>query len=122
MAKYLKEPDSELDEVFLALSDPTRRAILTRLGSGGASVSALAEHSTMTLPSFMKHLNALERTGLIRTVKSGRVRRCELNRGRLDLIEGWLADQRRIWERRTDRLEQFVLTEHETRQTQEETP
>ena len=104
MAKY----SEELDEVFLALADPTRRAVLAALGEGPTSVSVLARQSTMTLPSFMKHLAMLERGGLIRTVKAGRVRRCELNRGRLDLLDGWLAEQRRTWEQRTDRLDAFV--------------
>ncbi|MGI5202418.1 hypothetical protein ACQEU6_12715 [Spirillospora sp. CA-108201] len=56
----------------------------------------------------MKHVRTLEANGLIRTAKSGRVRTCALNRERLDLVEGWLAEQRRVWEGRTDRLERFV--------------
>ncbi|KRE30502.1 helix-turn-helix transcriptional regulator [Agromyces sp. Soil535] len=107
MEKY----SDELDEVFLALADPTRRAVLARLGAGAASVTVLAEQSTMTLPSFMKHLAVLERGGLIRTAKTGRVRRCELNRERLDLLDDWLAEQRRTWEQRTDRLDAFVTTQ-----------
>lgn len=70
----------------------------------------------MTLPSFMKHLRMLESNGLIRTTKSGRVRTCELNRERFAVVEGWLAQQRRLWEARTDRLEQFV-TESKERTT-----
>lgn len=62
----------------------------------------------MTLPSFMKHVRMLESTGLIHTAKAGRVRTCELNRERLAVVDDWLAQQRRIWEERTDRLEQFV--------------
>lgn len=64
----------------------------------------------MTLPSFMKHIRQLEAVGLIRTRKVGRVRRCTLNRERLALVDGWLAEQRGIWEARTDRLEQFVIS------------
>ena len=62
----------------------------------------------MTLPSFMKHVRTLETNGLIRTTKAGRVRTCALDRERLALVEDWLAEQRRIWEERTDRLERFV--------------
>ena len=67
----------------------------------------------MTLPSFMKHIRRLESSGLIRTSKAGRVRTCTLNRERLDDVDGWLAEQRAIWEGRTDRLEQFVTVPRE---------
>jgi DNA-binding transcriptional ArsR family regulator len=102
-----------LDAVFTALSDPTRRLVIGELGRGPASVSDLARSSTMTLPSFMKHIRMLERAGLIRTAKSGRVRTCTLRRERLAVVEGWLAEQRAIWESRTDRLEQFVTNPRE---------
>lgn len=98
----------QLDGVFVALADPTRRAVVGRLGHGPASVGDLAREFPMTLPSFMKHVRTLESTGLIHTVKSGRVRTCVLNRERLALLDDWLAEQRRVWEARTDRLEQFV--------------
>lgn len=62
----------------------------------------------MTLPSFMKHIRMLEGTGLIRTAKAGRVRTCALDRERLAVVDGWLAEQRAIWECRTDRLEELV--------------
>jgi DNA-binding transcriptional ArsR family regulator len=97
-----------LDSVFAALSDPTRRCVLRDLGRGPASVGDLARSSPMTLPSFMKHIRMLESSGLIRTAKAGRVRTCTLNRKRLAVVDGWLAEQRAIWEGRTDRLEQFV--------------
>lgn len=103
MAKY-----QDLDGVFVALADPTRRAVIRRLGAGPASVGELAEPFPIALPSFMKHVRMLETHGLIRTRKSGRVRTCALNRERLALIDDWLADQRALWEQRTDRLEQFV--------------
>ena len=103
-----------LDEVFAALADPTRRAVVRRLGQGPANVSELAEPFTITLPSFMKHVRALESSGLVRTSKSGRVRTCTLNRDRLALVDGWLADQRRVWEQRADRLEELVTDRQET--------
>lgn len=89
---------------------------MRRLGRGPASVGDLAREFPMTLPSFMKHVRTLESNGLIRTVKSGRVRTCVLNRERLGLVEDWLAEQRRIWEERTDRLEQFVTAPEENPQ------
>ena len=104
MAKY----SPTLDDVFAALADPTRRAVVGNLGRGPASVGELARSASMTLPSFMKHVHTLERCGLIRTTKSGRVRTCALNRKRLAVVDGWLAEQRAVWESRTDRLEQFV--------------
>jgi DNA-binding transcriptional ArsR family regulator len=109
MAKY----PSALDEVLGALADPTRRAVVGALGRGPASVGELAQSASMTLPSFMKHVHTLEGCGLIRTAKSGRVRTCTLNRERLGLVDGWLADQRAVWDGRTDRLEQFVTTSQE---------
>lgn len=102
-----------LDTVFGALSDPTRRLVISELGRGPASVSDLARSSSMTLPSFMKHIRMLEGTGLIRTAKAGRVRTCTLDRERLAVVDGWLAEQRAIWEGRTDRLEQFVTPPQE---------
>lgn len=102
-----------LDDVFAALADPTRRAVVGVLGRGPASVGELARSASMTLPSFMKHVRTLERCGLIRTAKSGRVRTCTLNRKRLGVIDGWLAEQRAVWEGRSDRLEQFVTNPQE---------
>lgn len=102
-----------LDDVFGALADPTRRAVVGRLGDGPASVGDLARSASMTLPSFMKHIHTLERCGLIHTAKSGRVRTCTLDRHRLGVVDGWLAEQRAIWAGRTDRLEQFVTTDQE---------
>lgn len=75
----------------------------------------LARDFPMTLPSFMKHVRTLEASGLISTVKVGRVRTCMLSRDRLALVDDWLAEQRRIWEERTDRLEQLVTDPTEER-------
>lgn len=98
----------QLSGVFLALSDPTRRAVLARLGQGPASVGELAKPFGMALPSFMKHIRLLEERGLIRTRKAGRVRTCAIDTARLAIADCWLAEQRALWEGRTDRLEQFV--------------
>src|SRR5262245_8473999 len=111
MAQYA----AELDVVFAALADPTRRAVLRQLGFGPASVSELASSAPITLASFMKHIRALEASGLVRTAKVGRVRTCELDRDRFRVVDDWLAEQRHIWEQRTDRLEQFLTTPTEDR-------
>lgn len=109
MDKY----SQELDGVLVALADPTRRAVIRRLGDGPASVGELARAFPITLPSFMKHVRTLETNGLIRTAKAGRVRTCTLNRERLALVEDWLAEERRLWDARTDRLEQLVTNPEE---------
>lgn len=106
MEKYSRQ----LDGIFQALADPTRRAVLARLGRGPASVSELAKPSGMALPSFMKHIRFLEGSGFIRTRKEGRVRTCAIEKETFAVVESWLSAQRAVWEGRTDRLEQFVLT------------
>ncbi|MDC9825916.1 metalloregulator ArsR/SmtB family transcription factor [Devosia sp. ZB163] len=105
----MAQHQTQLDDVFLALADPTRRAVIARLGRNEASVSELAAPFEMALPSFMKHIRVLEDAGLIHTSKHGRVRTCRIDTARLSLIDGWLDEQRRTWEGRTDRLEQFLL-------------
>lgn len=110
MEKY----PAELDRLFVALADPIRRTVIRRLGEGPESVSELARPFPITLPSFMKHVRTLETSGLIHTTKSGRVRTCTLNHERLSLMEDWLAEQRSIWEARTDRLEHLVTNPEET--------
>jgi len=97
-----------LDGIFQALADPTRRAVLGRLGTGPASISELAKPFDMALPSFMKHIHFLEENGWIRTQKLGRVRTCVIERKQFAAVEAWLAEQRAVWEGRTDRLERFV--------------
>jgi DNA-binding transcriptional ArsR family regulator len=104
MAQY----HTHLDGIFQALADPTRRAVIGRLGRGPASVGELAQPFAMALPSFMKHIHVLEESGLIRSHKIGRVRTCEIDTVRLAAVDTWLGEQRAIWEGRTDRLEKFV--------------
>lgn len=115
MAKY----SGLLDGAFHALSDPTRREVLGHLSEGPASVSDLASHFDMALPSFLKHIRALEATGWITTHKAGRVRTCVLRPTTFDLVDDWLGEQRRIWQSRSDRLEQFVLASQSTITTPE---
>lgn len=104
---------AQLSEVFYALADPTRRAIVAVLGGGPASVSALAAPFSMALPSFMKHLSVLERSGVIRSRKLGRVRTCELRPKALTQAERWMADQRAAWQARSDRMAVFVEALHQ---------
>lgn len=101
---------SSLDAAFHALADPTRRAVIGRLTKGPASVKELAEPFEMGLPSFMKHLQVLERDGLISSEKVGRVRMCRMNTERLAAAESWLCEQRALWQRQTDRLADYVET------------
>jgi DNA-binding transcriptional ArsR family regulator len=105
MAKH----SPELDHLFMALSDPTRRAVLARLARGEATVGELASAHDMALPTFMAHLAKLERAGLIRTEKTGRVRRCALVPGAFAPATGWLEEQRRLWEARLDRFDAYVM-------------
>ncbi|MBX3075702.1 helix-turn-helix transcriptional regulator [Candidatus Obscuribacterales bacterium] len=97
-----------LDSVFQALADPTRRAVLERLGSGPAPVSSLAEPFDMALPSFLQHMKMLEGCGLVRSQKTGRVRTYELAPATLQAAEDWMAKQRSMWERRLDQLEAYL--------------
>jgi DNA-binding transcriptional ArsR family regulator len=99
-----------LDRVFQALADPTRWAIVGRLGRGPASVGELAKAHAMGLPAFLQHVQVLESSGLIRSQKLGRVRTCHIERETLSEAEHWIASQRVIWEARLDRLETYVAT------------
>ena len=97
-----------LDSVFAALSDPTRRGILERLGAGDASISDLAAGFGMTLTGIKKHVQVLEDAGLVTTEKVGRVRHCRLGPRRLDDETAWIARYQRMVEARLDRLGEFL--------------
>ena len=92
----------QLNSFFAAMSDPTRRAVIERLASGPASVSELHAPHDMALPTFMRHLGVLEKAGIVRSLKKGRVRTCHLAYEPLVAAQGWLAWQRHLWERRDD--------------------
>ena len=96
------------DDVFHALSNPTRRQVLERLSVGPATVSELAEPFDMQLPSFVQHLAVLERSQLVRSTKHGRVRTYEIAPERFRVVEEWLTARRREWEARLDRFDQYV--------------
>jgi DNA-binding transcriptional ArsR family regulator len=101
---------AQLDGVFRALADPTRRAVLERLGRGPASMTDLARPFAMALPSFSQHLQVLERCGLVRSRKRGRVRTYRLSPQPLRGVEHWLDRQRALWERRLDQLDEHLET------------
>ncbi|MEM9708250.1 MAG: metalloregulator ArsR/SmtB family transcription factor [Pseudomonadota bacterium] len=97
-----------LDNLFQALADPTRRAVVTRLGEGPAPVKELASPHDMALPSFLKHLDMLERSGLVTSKKDGRVRICTLHPEAMAPLETWIEQQKRNWEGRLSRLDRLV--------------
>lgn len=98
----------QLDRLFQALADPTRRAVLERLGRGPCAMSELAQPFTMALPSFSQHLDVLENCGLVRSRKQGRVRTYRLAPKAMAAAEGWMAKQRRLWEKRLDQLDDYL--------------
>ena len=100
-----------LDRAFHALSDPSRRGIVERLSCGPASVSELAKPFAMSLSAVVQHLRILEASGLVRTEKLGRVRTCQLEPRVLHAAEAWINDRRMLWERRLDRLGEFLATQ-----------
>ena len=110
IVSHMDNLSSSLDLVFGALADPTRRAVLERLGEGDASIGELAQPFDMALPSLMKHVRVLEAVGLVESHKRGRVRTCRLKPAAMTDAERWLAEQRAVWEARLDRLEAYVKT------------
>ena len=102
--KQMLNSQPQLDLVFQALSDPTRRAIVERLGRGPASVSQLAEPFAMSLPAVLQHVAVLEASGLVKTAKVGRVRTCQVDSLALSVAGRWIQERRTTWERRLDRL------------------
>jgi DNA-binding transcriptional ArsR family regulator len=99
---------ASLDLMFQALADPGRRSMLERLTRGPASVSDLAKPLAMSLPAVVQHLQVLVASGLVKTEKIGRVRTCQLEPTALRSVEQWIADRRMVWERRLDRLGDYL--------------
>jgi DNA-binding transcriptional ArsR family regulator len=97
-----KKPD--IDRVFHALGDPSRRAIMEKLSLGPMSVSRLAEPLDITLAAVVQHLQVLEESGLVQTEKVGRVRTCRIEAAGLSVAQQWISDRRPMWERQLDRL------------------
>src|SRR2546429_8281920 len=99
---HRKKPD--IDRVFHALGDPSRRAIMEKLSQGPISVSHLAEPLNITLAAVVQHLQVLEESGLVQTEKIGRVRTCRIEPDGLSAARKWIDDRRTTWEQRLDRL------------------
>ena len=99
---------SDLDLVFHALSDPARRAMVARLTRGPAPVSELAKPLDMSLSAVVQHLAVLETSGLVRSEKTGRVRTCRIEPKTLRTAEQWITERRTVWERRLDRLGEYL--------------
>ena len=99
---------SGLDRVFHALADPARRGMVERLSRGPATVSELAAPLPMSLPAVVQHLQVLEASGLVRSEKVGRVRTCRIEPQALSSAERWINERRSAWERRLDRLGEYL--------------
>src|ERR671936_474556 len=104
----LDQQSPPLDRVFQALADPSRRVMVERLTRGPASVSELAEPLPMSLQAVVQHLQVLEASGLVRSEKIGRVRTCRIEPTVLRSAEDWITERRTSWERRLDKLGEFL--------------
>ena len=104
----LEQRTAAVDRVFHALGDPTRRAMVERLSRGPASVSELAEPFDVSLAAIVQHVQVLEQSGLVTSAKEGRVRTCRLEPKGLSAAESWISQRRAQWERRLDRLADFL--------------
>jgi DNA-binding transcriptional ArsR family regulator len=102
---------ADLDRVFQALADPGRRLMVERLSRGPASVSELGRPLAMSLAAVVQHVQVLEASGLIRSQKNGRTRTCRINATGLRSAESWIAERRILWERRLDRLGDYLTDE-----------
>jgi DNA-binding transcriptional ArsR family regulator len=109
----MTNPEINIDRLFHALGDPTRRAMLDRLSQGPVSVSALAAPLGITLTAVAQHLQILEECGLARTEKLGRVRTCRIESAGFNALEQWIRNHRTLWERRLDRLGALLADEDE---------
>lgn len=107
--QYAPAPaEQDIDLLFQALSDPSRRAMVDRLTRGPASVSELARPLQMSLPAVVQHLHVLEDSGLVRSHKLGRVRTCSVEPAALRAAERWISDRRTFWEESLDRLGEYL--------------
>jgi DNA-binding transcriptional ArsR family regulator len=111
--------DAQLDLMFQALADPSRRLMVERLCRGPASVTELAKPLAMSLPAVVQHLQVLEASGLVRTEKIGRVRTCRIEPIALRWAEQWIAERRTSWERRLDRLGDFLAENPQEAESEE---
>jgi DNA-binding transcriptional ArsR family regulator len=108
MAMYMATPTQQLDQVFAALADPTRRAILARLAGGEATVSELVAPFRLSQPTISKHLKVLEKAGLVSRGRDAQFRPVRLEAAPLAGAAAWIGDYRRFWDESLDRLEAYV--------------
>lgn len=109
----MSRPKINIDGLFHALGDPTRRAILDKLCHGPHSVSRLAQPLGVTVTAVMQHLQILEESALVRTEKVGRTRTCRIETAGFRALQQWINDHRTLWERRLDSLGEFLDLDHE---------
>lgn len=112
MVTTINAADADIERVFKALADPTRRRVIERLGAQPLATSELAASFDMALPSFLAHMRALEECGLVASRKSGRVRTYRLQPQPLAQAAHWLDERRQMWERRLDQLDEHLLAAH----------
>jgi len=119
--KHMLNYSDQLDDVFQALADPTRRYIIEQLCRAPASVSELARPLPVSLPAVLQHLQVLEESGLVLSKKVGRVRTCSIDPRVLTTAQSWIGQQTTVWEKRFDRLEEFLreTADEQPKQTKE---
>jgi DNA-binding transcriptional ArsR family regulator len=120
MLKQYETVERDVDLLFHALADPTRRAMVDRLSRGPASVSELARPLEMSLPAVVQHLHVLQASGLVRSQKLGRVRTCTVEPAALRAAERWIAERRTFWEQSLDRLGEYLAGNQEPPQQRSE--
>jgi DNA-binding transcriptional ArsR family regulator len=108
MLNQYAQAEPDMDLLFQALADPSRRAMVDRLTHGPASVSELARPLRMSLPAVVQHLHVLEASGLVHSHKLGRVRTCSVEPAALRAAERWISDRRTFWEESLDRLGEYL--------------
>jgi DNA-binding transcriptional ArsR family regulator len=113
---------ADLDRVFHALADPGRRLMIERLSKGPASVSELGRPLAMSLAAVVQHVQVLEASGIVRSQKTGRTRTCAINPAALRSAESWISERRSLWERRLDRLGDYLTDEAGPREQRGEPP
>jgi DNA-binding transcriptional ArsR family regulator len=122
MLKHYEPVDQDIDLVFQALADHSRRAMVERLTRGPASVSELARPLAISLPAVVQHLHVLEASGLVRSAKLGRVRTCAVEPTALRTAERWLAERRTFWEASLDRLGKYLAEQQDQSQQAKDQP
>lgn len=106
----MSQTEDKLSLTFMALSDPTRRAILAKLSSGEATVQDLSKPFDISAPAITKHLKVLEKAGLISRGREAQWRPCRIEAEALKEVDDWIGDYRRFWEESFDRLDIYLKT------------